>query len=173
MKNLYLLRHAKSSWDDPSLSDAERPLNGRGRRDAPLMGAALGARLSPMTFHVSPAERAQQTFAALQQGWAGLEVQHGITAPTLYTFDYREVLRWIAAQPDDTDSLALVGHNPAFTELVNFFVGPGTLDNLPTAGWAELSIRIDEWSQAPDAKGEGALVYHLFPKSLAQSDGGH
>ena len=60
-----------------------------------------------------------------------------------------------------------------FTELVNFFVGPGTLDNLPTAGWAELSIRIDEWSQAPDAKGEGALVYHLFPKSLAQSDGGH
>ena len=120
MKNLYLLRHAKSSWDDPSLSDAERPLNGRGRRDAPRMGAALGARLPPMTFHVSPAERAQQTFGALQQSWAGLEVHHGITEPTLYTFDYREVLRWIAAQPDDTDSLALVGHNPAFTELVNF-----------------------------------------------------
>ena len=66
-----------------------------------------------------------------------------------------------------------MGHNPAFTELVNFFVGPGTLDNLPTAGWAELSIRIDEWSQVPDAKGEGELVYQLFPKSLAQSDGGH
>ena len=173
MKNLYLLRHAKSSWDDPSLNDAERPLNGRGRRDAPRMGAALGARLSPMAFHVSPAERAQQTFAAVQQSWTGLEVQHGITAPTLYTFNYREVLRWIAAQPDDTDSLALVGHNPAFTELVNFFVGPGTLDNLPTAGWAELSIPIDEWSQATDAKGEGELVYHLFPKSLAKSDGGN
>ena len=173
MKNLYLLRHAKSSWDDPSLSDAERPLNGRGRRDAPRMGAALSARLSTMTFHVSPAKRAQQTFAALQQSWAGLEAQHGITAHTLYTFAYREVLRWIAAQPDDTDSLALVGHNPAFTELVNFLVGPGTLGNLPTAGWAELSICIDEWLQAPDAKGEGELVYHLFPKSLAQSDGGH
>ena len=172
MKNLYLLRHAKSSWDDPSLSDAERPLNGRGRRDAPRMGAALGDRLPPMTFHVSPAERAQQTFAAVQQSWAGLEVRHGITAPALYTFNYTEVLRWIAAQSDDNDSLALVGHNPAFTELVNFFVGPGTLDNLPTAGWAELSIPIDEWSQAPNAKGEGELGYHLFPKSLAQSDGG-
>ena len=126
-----------------------------------------------MTFRVSPAERAQQTFGALQQSWTGLEVHHGITEPALYTFDCIEVLRWIAAQPDDTDGLALVGHNPAFTELVNFFVGPGTLDNLPTAGWAELSIRIDEWSQAPDAKGEGALGYHLFPKSLAQSDGGH
>ena len=172
MKNLYLLRHAKSSWDDPSLSDAERPLNGRGRRDAPRMGAALGDRLPPMTFHVSPAERAQQTFAAVQQSWTGLEVRHGITAPALYTFNYTEVLRWIAAQSDDNDSLALVGHNPAFTELVNFFVGPGTLDNLPTAGWAELSIPIDEWSQAPNAKGEGELGYHLFPKSLAQSDGG-
>ena len=126
-----------------------------------------------MTFRVSLAKRAQQTFGALQQSWTGLEVHHGITEPALYTFDCSEVLRWIEAQPDDTDSLALVGHNPAFTELVNFFVGPGTLDNLPTAGWAELSIRIDEWSQAPDAKGEGALGYHLFPKSLAQSDGGH
>ena len=173
MKNLYLLRHAKSSWDDPSLSDAERPLNGRGRRDAPRMGAALGDRLPPMTFRVSPAERAQQTFGALQQSWTGLEVHHGIMEPALYTFDYSKVLRWIAAQPDDTDSLALVGHNPAFTELVNFFVGPGTLDNLPTAGWAELSIRIDEWSQAPDAKGKCELAYQLFPKSLAQSDGGN
>ena len=153
------------------MSDAERPLNGRGRRDAPRMGAALGARIPPMTFHVSPAERAQQTFSALQQSWAGLEVQHGITTPTLCTFNYREVLQLIAAQPGDTDSLALVGHNPAFTELVNFLVGPGALDNLPTAGWAELSIRIDEWSQAPDAKGEGELVYQLFPKTLAQSDG--
>ena len=172
MKNLYLLRHAKSSWDDPSLSDSERPLNGRGRRDAPRMGAVLGARLAPMPFHVSPAERAQQTFGAVQQSWAGLEAHHGITAPALYTFDYREVLRWIAAQPDDTDSLALVGHNPAFTELLNFFVGPGTLDNLPTAGWAELLIRIDEWSQATDARGKGELVYHLFPKILPRSDGG-
>ena len=170
MKNLYLLRHAKSSWDDPSLSDAERPLNGRGRRDAPRMGAALSARISPMTFHVSPAKRAQQTFAALRQSWTGLEVQHGIMAPTLYTFDYREVLRWIAEQADGAEYLALVGHNPAFTELVNFLVGPCTLDNLPTAGWVELSIRIDGWSQVHDAKWEGELVYCLFPKSLAQSD---
>ena len=126
-----------------------------------------------MTFRVSPAERAQQTFGALQQSWTGLEVHHGIMEPALYTFDYNKVLRWIAAQPDDTDSLALVGHNPAFTELVNFLVGPGTLGNLPTAGWAELSICIDEWLKAPDAKGEGELVYHLFPKSLAQNGGGN
>ena len=171
MKNLYLLRHAKSSWDDKYLTDMERPLNGRGRRDAPRMGAALGARLAPMTFHVSPAERVQQTFNALQQSWAGLEPQHGVTIRTLYTFDYRPLLGWIAEQADSLEHLALVGHNPAFTELINFLVGPGTLDNLPTAGWAELSIRIEKWSQVCNAKGKGELVYHLFPKSLTQSDG--
>ena len=126
-----------------------------------------------MTFHVSPAERAQQTFAALQQSWAGLTPQHAITTRAIYTFDYRAVLGWIAEQSDDAKYLALVGHNPAFTELVNFLVGPDTLDNLPTAGWAELSIHIDGWSQAHDAEGEGELAYHLFPKSLAHSDGDH
>ena len=173
MKNLYLLRHAKSSWDDPSWRDGERPLNLRGRRDAPRMGGALGTRLAPMTFHVSSAERAQQTFSALQQSWAGLTAQHGITTLALYTFDYRAVLSWIAEQSDDAEYLALVGHNPAFTELVNFLVGPCTLDNLPTAGWVELSIHIDGWSQVHDAKGEGELTHHLFPESLAHSDGGH
>ena len=110
MKNLYLLRHAKSSWDDPSLSDGERPLNGRGRRDAPRMGEALGARLVPMTFYVSPAERAQQTFRAVQRNWKGLKKRHGVTTPALYTFDYREVLDWISQQPDELECLAYIGH---------------------------------------------------------------
>ena len=123
-----------------------------------------------MTFHVSPAERAHQTFAALQQSWAGLTPRHGITTPALFTFDYRAVLSWIAEQSDGAEYLALVGHNPAFTELVNFLVSPCALDNLPTAGWVELSIPIDGWSQVHDAKWEGELVYRLFPKSLAQSD---
>ncbi len=166
MKNLYLLRHAKSSWDDPSLSDGERPLNGRGRRDAPRMGEALGARLVPMNFCVSPAERAQQTFRAVQRNWKGLKKRHGVTTPALYTFDYREVLDWISQQPDEIERLALVGHNPAFTDLVNYFVGPDTLENLPTAGWAELMLPIDNWSQVAASEGQRERVYLLFPKEL-------
>ena len=69
MKTLYLLRHAKSSWDNPALSDRDRPLNARGERDARLMGDALGKRLSPMRLHVSPAERAQKTFRKLCASW--------------------------------------------------------------------------------------------------------
>ena len=170
MKTLYLLRHAKSSWGDASLPDIERPLNARGQRDAPRMGAALGERYSPMTFYVSPAERAQQTFRAVQRNWKGLKKRHGVTSQALYTFDYREVLDWISQQTDELERLALVGHNPAFTDLVNYFVGPDTLENLPTAGWAELMLPIDNWSQVAASEGQGELVYLLFPKELAGAD---
>ena len=170
MKNLYLLRHAKSSWDNLSFSDGERPLNGRGRRDAPRMGETLGARLMPMTFYVSPAERAQQTFRAVQRNWKGLKRRHGVTTSALYTFDYRKVLDWTSQQPNELESLALVGHNPALTGLINYFVGPDTLENLPTAGWAELMLPIDNWSQVAASESQGKLVYLLFPKELTGAD---
>ena len=96
MRTLYLLRHAKSSWDDASLSDSERPLNPRGQRDAPRMGSALGSQLAPMTFHISPAERARQTFLGLQPHWPGLTKEQGVVTSALYTFNYRGVLDWVA-----------------------------------------------------------------------------
>ena len=166
MRTLYLLRHAKSSWDDASLSDSERPLNPRGQRDAPRMGRALGSQLSPMTFHISPAERARQTFLGLQPHWPGLTKEQGVVTPALYTFNYRGVLDWVAQQPGAQRHLALVGHNPAFTELINYLAGPGTLDNLPTAGWAELSLALDDWSKIHGEEGKGRLVFRLFPKDL-------
>ena len=152
------------------MSDGERPLSVRGRRAAPRRGEALGTRLVPMTFHVSPAERAQQTFRAVQKNWKGLKKRHGVTTQALYTFDYREVLDWISLQTDELERLAMVGHNPAFTDLINYFVGPGTLENLPTAGWAELMLPIDNWSQAAGSEGQGELVYLLFPKELEGAD---
>ena len=127
MRTLYLLRHAKSSWDDASLSDEERPLNPRGQRDAPRMGRALGSLLAPMAFHISSAERACQTFLSMQSHWPGLSKEQGVVTPALYTFNYRGVLDWLAKQPRALQHLALVGHNPALTELINYLAGPGTL----------------------------------------------
>ena len=170
MRNLYLLRHAKSSWDDPSPSDIDRPLNRRGQRDAPKMGVALGARLDPMTFHVSPAERAQSTFRLLQKNWKGLKQRHGVTEPALYTFDYREVLAWIAVQSPQAERLAVVGHNPALTDVINYLVGAETLDNLPTSGWVELALGIEDWSAIHRFQSQGQLVYRLFPKELSGTD---
>ena len=166
MRTLYLLRHAKSSWADAALSDRDRPLNPRGQRDAPRMGRALGRQLAPMTFHISLAERARQTFLSMQSHWPGLTKELGVVTSALYTFNYRGVLDWVAQQPGAQQHLALVGHNPALTELINYLAGPGTLDNLPTAGWAELSLALDDWSEIYAQEGKGQLVYRLFPRDL-------
>jgi len=169
VKTLYLLRHGKSSWDNPALSDIERPLNRRGERDAPRMGAALAARYRPMNFHVSPAERAQRTFEGLRSGWPGLQSTHGTIEATLYTFDYRTLLDWMAQGDDNATSLAVVGHNPALTELIQFFAGPTAIDNLPTAGWAELAIQTERWSEIYGARERGELVYQLLPRTLREA----
>ena len=130
------------------------------------MGEALGKRLSPMVFRVSPAERAQQTFHALCTTWQGLAAHHGKTTPAIYTFDYRQILDWIRLCGVLDDSLALVGHNPAFTELVCYLVTPNALDNLPTAGWVEMRLPIDRWQDIQSAQHRGELLYRLFPKAL-------
>ena len=164
MKTLHLLRHAKSSWGQPGLSDRERGLNKRGERDAPRMGKALAQRLAPMSIAVSPARRAQLTLAGLCAGWPALgELRHS-TVEDLYTFASGDLLAWIAAQQDSYSALFLIAHNPALTELVNALTGHYSLDNLPTAGYIELSLQIDHWRDL--LQGCAVIDYKLFPKQL-------
>lgn len=164
MKTLHLLRHAKSSWDDPGLADRERGLNRRGRRDAPRMGAALARRLAPLPLAVSPARRAQLTLEGLCEGWPGLADQHHITEEELYTFSAGDIIQWLLGQDDRRDTLFLIGHNPALTDLANWLAGEDVLANLPTAGHLELSLHIDRWQDM--GQGCGRVGYSLFPKEL-------
>ncbi len=166
MRELHLLRHAKSAWDQPRLSDRERPLNKRGRRDAPRMGAALAARLAPRSIAVSPARRAQLTLEGLCAGWPALADCRHYTEEDLYTFDSEDLMDWIAAQDDRHQSLFLIGHNPALTELVNTLASNARLDNLPTAGYAHLSLDIDGWSMLGPRCGR--LEQTLFPRELPE-----
>jgi phosphohistidine phosphatase len=166
MKTLHLLRHAKSAWDQAGLSDRERPLNKRGQRDAPRMGEALSNRLAPMPVNASPARRAQLTLEGLCSGWPALgDVSH-YTEEDLYTFSDDDLLAWISCQDDRHDALFMIGHNPAFTDLVNTLTGHYSLDNLPTAGYAELSLSIDHWQDI--VPGCAVLDYQLFPKQLPE-----
>ncbi len=165
MKTLHLLRHAKSAWDQPGLSDRERPLNRRGQRDAPRMGEALAGRLQPMEIAVSPARRAQLTLEGLCDGWPALGIIPHETEEDLYSFSERDLCDWIAAQDDSRDALFLIGHNPALTDLVNALCGAHCLDNLPTAGYAELTLRIDHWREL--GHGCATLEFSLFPRQLA------
>ncbi len=168
MKSLYLMRHAKSTWKEAMLSDFQRPLNSRGHVDARRMGKALGSYMDPLTFHVSSAKRAQLTFFNLRQEWEGLKAKHCVSVAELYTFDYLRLIQWISTQPSEIRRLALIGHNPALTNLINFLVGSETLDNLATAGFAELKLDILEWRDLPRSSGKGLLSSFIVPKDLPE-----
>lgn len=153
------------------MADIDRPLNKRGRRDSPRMGAALAQRFSPLCFHVSPARRALLTFDGLCQGWTGLGDPHCCVDEALYTFDTDDLLEWLASRDEPEDRIALIGHNPALTDLVNFLVGDDTLSNVPTAGWVELSLPLDSWSGVTAIEGEASLDFTLFPRELPSDTG--
>lgn len=166
MKVLHLMRHAKSAWDEPGLSDRERGLNKRGRRAAPRMGAALACRESPLVVAVSPARRAQLTLAGLCDGWPELaELEHQ-TVEDLYTFDSDDLQQWLRRQPNNHSELFIIGHNPALTDLINELVPDVGLVNLPTAGYVQLRLALDQWSEL--GPGVGTVAYSLFPRQLAE-----
>lgn len=164
MKSLHLLRHAKSSWAASGVDDHDRDLNERGERDAARMGAALAARLTPQSIHASSALRAQRTLSGLCRAWPALGAHTHATDEALYTFSWEDVLAWLQDQPAGEDSLFLIGHNPAFTELCNQLVARPALDNLPTAGYLRFSIDIQCWSDITE--GIASLDAWLFPRDL-------
>ncbi|MEE4277230.1 MAG: histidine phosphatase family protein [Halieaceae bacterium] len=164
VKTLHLLRHAKSSWADAGVDDHDRELNARGERDAPRMGRALAERLQPQVVHASTARRAQRTLEGLCDGWPALRLQRHVSDESLYTFDWQELLAWIQDLSQNPDSLFLIGHNPAMTELCNQLVGRLALDNLPTAGYLRFSADIDSWSDLTE--GIATLEDYLFPRDL-------
>ncbi len=149
LKTLYLMRHAKSSWSDPTLPDRERPLNPRGRRDAPEMGRRLADR-GPLPQRVvsSPARRARDT-ARLVMKSAGIDASRLETDERLY-FDGVEGWRSVIADCDETvDCLLMVGHNPDFSLFVrelcdNRFAMERS--DLPTAALARIE-QTGNWRQ--------------------------
>ena len=166
MKNLYLMRHAKSSWSEPGLVDHDRGLNRRGKRDAPRMGRALAARLPVCAIASSSARRARLTLAGLCEGWPGLDEMPHRNDAGLYTFSADELAQWVTEQDDTLTSLFIIGHNPALTVLINALVGKPALDNLPTAAFAQLALDIEHWA---DLKaGCGQLLDVLLPRTLEE-----
>jgi phosphohistidine phosphatase len=162
MKTLTLVRHAKSSWKDTSLADRDRPLNKRGKRDAPEMGrriAAAGVR--PSLIVSSPAVRAWTTAKVIANA-IGYPREFLQRDNALYLASADDILDVIVAQDPGFNSLMLVGHNPGFTAFANYLV-PGLTNNLPTAGVVSVELDSDDWSlyERPDVK----LLLYDFPKN--------
>ena len=164
MKFLHMMRHAKSSWNETGLSDRARGLNKRGRRDAPRMGQALSQRIAPVPVTVSPARRARLTLEGLCEGWPALGDFHHAIDEQLYTFSAEDLVAWLWDRDDVEQSLFIIGHNPAFTDLANFLVADFELVNLPTAGYLQLALRIDHWRDMGQCC--AAVELSLFPRQL-------
>lgn len=161
MKKLYIIRHAKSSWSDPSLRDFDRPLNKRGMRDAPFMAQLMvGKGIQPDQIVSSPANRAITTagyFAEAQNISRGdIVVKHEIYEA------YPEVLLSMVRRFDkDLNTVFIFGHNPGFTYLANTFEGD-YIPNLPTCGVVEISANIEDWAALSEDNGKITGFY--FPK---------
>jgi len=161
VKTLTILRHAKSSWENDSLADYERPLNKRGERDAPAMAKRIQeAGIRPSLIVSSHAVRAWTTAKVV-----ALELSYPLEflqrEKDLYLASRERLLTIIAKQDEGFNHLMIVGHNPGLTDLVNYLV-PNLTGNLPTCGVVSVGIETETWDLRGDLKIE--LLVHDYPK---------
>ena len=161
MKTLYLVRHAKSSWKYPNLDDFERPLNKRGRKNAPFMGSVLKKlKVAPDLVISSPANRAAMT-ARIIAAAISYPLENILYSETIYEFS-ENVLIHVVKQIDDAVNKAMVvGHNPAINGLANY-IGDQPISNIPTCGVFCVELDISSWAKIGEHCGK--LKFFEFPK---------
>ncbi len=160
MKNLILVRHAKSSWETP-LKDRDRPLSKNGLQAAHLVSSYVSKYL-PKTYLLwtSVAERASQTALIFAQNLS-YPIESIIYKEDLYTFDENQLTKVIKSCKNEFDSVILFGHNGAITNFVNKF-GDVFIENVPTSGFVSLQFDVDDWS----AIEKGKTLKVIVPKDL-------
>jgi len=162
MKTLYILRHAKSSWEFEELSDHDRPLNKRGRTDAPIIGNELASRnVAPDRIVSSPAVRAIST-ATLVAKELGYETDDILVDERIYGADKNMLLDVVQETPVEINSIMLVGHNDALSELANL-LSPQSVGSIPTTGVVALEFHCESWYDINQANAE--LLFYDFPKN--------
>jgi phosphohistidine phosphatase len=162
MKTLYLLRHAKSSWDDPDLKDFDRPLNKRGLKAAPRVGALLQKqKLQPDIVLSSPALRAKQTTHIVCEA-AGLSSLINFDE-RIYEAGVQRLFEIVIGFSDTINVAVMVGHNPGFEELVSALTGES--QRMPTAALACIELKIKKWSDLTG--GSGKLKWLVRAKDLS------
>jgi phosphohistidine phosphatase len=166
MKRLFLVRHAKSSWDDSSLDDIDRPLNSRGQKNAPEMGLRLRKQgIIPDLLISSPAKRALTTAKKISEeiGYPKKNIQ---IDDRLYHGSSSSMISIIQSLKKKINSVMLFGHNPGFTDFANSLCGIN-IYNIPTAGIVAIDFSTDSWSEVDYNTGE--LVFFDYPKKLHPS----
>ncbi|UJP66879.1 SixA phosphatase family protein [Mongoliitalea daihaiensis] len=162
MKKLVLVRHAKSSWDNPTLSDHARPLASRGLRDAPLMGKRIkNNSILPDLIISSDAERAKETAFVFGE-ILKYPKEKIVLTKNLYHAATFEIISVIRSVSSDVEVLFIFGHNPGMNELM-WKMG-GKLDNLPTTGIFAVNATITDWKDFETSKVE--FWFEDYPKKF-------
>ena len=165
MKTVYFCRHAKSSWEDMSLRDHDRPLNHRGRRDAPIMAQHLsdmGAKMDGIwTSTAVRAHSTAQTFADV----LNVAPEHFHRTPQLYHSSPDQMIGVLRETIADYQAVGLFAHNPGMTQMANLF-SPNLVDNVPTCGVFRIDFEVDEWSELDLYS--SSVSWHMLwtPKSI-------
>lgn len=163
MLNLFLIRHAKSSWDNPGLRDFDRPLNKRGLRDAPQMAKMLKKLgVQPDLIVSSPANRALTTARFIADG-LGYPEASIVQNREIYEAYPSVILRIIGGLPDDKQTVFLFGHNPTFTDVANNFTD-SYIDNIPTCGVVHIQSSANAWALFDGDNAQVKACY--FPKDV-------
>jgi phosphohistidine phosphatase len=166
MKTLLLMRHTKSSWKDPELADHERPLNKRGKRDAPFMGELLAEKeLLPQIILGSTAMRVRQTIEGLVAGshYPG-EI---VYLDSFYLAEPETYLAELRVLPDTIERAMVIGHNPGLEGLLQLL--SGRIESLPTGAVAYVSLPVPSWTGLHDQT-EGELIELLRPKEAREAE---
>ncbi len=161
MRSLYLVRHAKSSWAEPGLNDHERPLNSRGKSDAPMMGKLLKRLgVSPNLIITSPAKRARSTARRIAAE-VGYDKGSIIENEQLYMAGIDDFFGVIKEVKDKHNELMLFSHNYGITDFANF-ISDSDIDNIPTCGAVRIDFYLDSWNDIKKEKGK--LIFFEYPK---------
>ena len=162
MKCIILIRHAKSSWDDFSIADIDRPLNDRGKRDAPAMAERLlEKKVKIDAFISSPAKRARKTAEIFSKAF-GLGKKDVIFKDELYEANENQFGEVIASLSNDYNTVAIFSHNPGITEYANTLTQT-RIDNIPTAGIFAVQAETDDWNAFASAAKQ--LWFFDYPKN--------
>ncbi len=162
MKKLLIIRHAKSSWQDFTVPDLDRPLNDRGKRDAPIMAERIASRkIHPDFILTSPAKRARKT-AELFLRTLDVPEENITEMPTLYEAGVGAFYDAVAGSPVSATTIMLFSHNPGITAFVNELTDV-KIDDMPTCAVYAISCNIAEWSEFRSAPKE--FLFFDYPKA--------
>lgn len=167
MRRLYLIRHAKSSWAEPGIRDFDRPLNSRGKLDAPFMGKRLAAYgVHPDLILASQAKRARKTALSIAEA-VDYPAADIVFSEAIYEAGVADLLQILAQAPADAGSLFLVGHNFTITDLAENLTGQ-SIGNIPTCGIVGIEFSAVSWADV--GPGTGRLLFFDSPKKHGRRD---